>query len=595
MKRHRGSSSSALVVAGLGVVVPAALASAHPLGNLTVNTSADIVVAHRPGHDRRRARPGRAADRPGPPAHRRRRRRRPSPPPRPTPTGASECATLRDGLTLTLGGQPVGADGRRARRSPSRPGQAGLDTLRLEPAGSRPRIASSGTTALTFADHNLTDRIGWREVVLERRRRHAVASADVPTTLGQRLPHRLPDRRARTAAGAAPPRPRASPGGPASTQPRRGRRPGPPRPSQPQARGTDGLTQTLVGHRRRPPARRGRRRAARSASPCCSGALHSLAPGHGKTLMAAAVVGRRGTGRQVLAHRRHRRRHPHRRACCCSARCSGCTQALAPDRLLPWLSAASGILLAVAGATLLVRRLRGPRRPPPPAPLRHGRAHARTTGTPTTAHPPRAPRTTPRPRSRRTTTTHHDHDHARHDHGHHGRAGRGAQPALARSRWAWPAGSCPRRRPSSCCSAPPPSAGPGSASCSSASTASAWPSPCSGPGCCWSGSSRGSSGASSSGPWWSTVLRVAPVLTAAVLVGSGVTIAAARAGHGLADAAAAARARESPHGRAAHQGLHRPRHRRARRRRLPRLLPGHARLHARRRRRRCPAAPTCGG
>ena len=88
------------------------------------------------------------------------------------------------------------------------------------------------------------------------------------------------------------------------------------------------------------------------------GGFHSLAPGHGKTLMAAAVVGRRGTGRQVLAIG-STVAATHTTGVLVLGSVLWLTQSLAPDRLLPWLTAASGVLLAIAGATLLLRRLTG--------------------------------------------------------------------------------------------------------------------------------------------------------------------------------------------------------------------------------------------
>ena len=122
MKRSR--IIVAVGVAGLGVVVPAALASAHPLGNLTVNTSADIVVhADRVTIDdvldlaelptvqaRQRIDTDGNGDLTAAEADAYR---------------ASECATLRDGLALALGGEPAALAVVELRRSPSRRGRPG--------------------------------------------------------------------------------------------------------------------------------------------------------------------------------------------------------------------------------------------------------------------------------------------------------------------------------------------------------------------------------------------------------------------------------------------------------------------------------------
>ena len=114
------------------------------------------------------------------------------------------------------------------------------------------------------------------------------------------------------------------------------------------------------------------------------GAAHAISPGHGKTLVAAYLVGSRGSVRQaatlgitVAA--------THTTGVLVLGSVLWLTQSLAPDRLLPWLTAASGVLLAIAGATLLLRRLTGR------AGLTHGHHH----------HP------------------HHEHAHEPHAHGNH--------------------------------------------------------------------------------------------------------------------------------------------------------------------------------
>ena len=89
------------------------------------------------------------------------------------------------------------------------------------------------------------------------------------------------------------------------------------------------------------------------------GAFHALEPGHGKTVVAAYLVGSRGTARHALllglvvtaAHTvgvyllgivtLYASRH------------------VVPERLYPWLGAASGLLITLLGVSLLWRRLGG--------------------------------------------------------------------------------------------------------------------------------------------------------------------------------------------------------------------------------------------
>jgi nickel/cobalt transporter (NicO) family protein len=87
------------------------------------------------------------------------------------------------------------------------------------------------------------------------------------------------------------------------------------------------------------------------------GAFHALAPGHGKTVMAAYIVGERGTLRQagliglsVTA--------THTAGVMVLGILLSTSTVLTPDRLYPWLGLASGLLLASIGVTLARRALR---------------------------------------------------------------------------------------------------------------------------------------------------------------------------------------------------------------------------------------------
>ena len=408
----------AAAIAGLAVVGPAALASAHPLGNVTVNTYAGVVL----GTDHAtvdyvldlaelptvQARQGIDTDgddvvsdaEAG--AYR-----------------ARECASLRDGLSLAVDDRPLPLDVAATTLS-FPPGQAGLPTLRLE-CSLRAAAGLDGAARLSFADANLGDRLGWREVTFNGDG-VTLSGADVASvSLSERLTA-YPE-------GTAAPRQlsasaQARPGGPryvaATTSSTADR---------PQARGSDALTQALSG------IVGGRELGVAAGALALGiavvlGGFHSLAPGHGKTLMAAAVVGRRGTGRQVLAIG-STVAATHTTGVLVLGSVLWLTQSLAPDRLLPWLTAASGVLLAIAGATLLLRRLtgrggltHGHHHHPHHEHHAHGDAHATTptaitptphadhaqatASTPTDDHVTRTttprPRTTPRTRRTGTAT-----------------------------------------------------------------------------------------------------------------------------------------------------------------------------------------------
>jgi ABC-type nickel/cobalt efflux system permease component RcnA len=89
------------------------------------------------------------------------------------------------------------------------------------------------------------------------------------------------------------------------------------------------------------------------------GAFHALEPGHGKTLVAAYLVGSRGTMKHALLLG----------LIVTAAHTAGvyllgvvtlyASRYIVPERLYPWLGVASGVLIAGLGAVLLVRRYLG--------------------------------------------------------------------------------------------------------------------------------------------------------------------------------------------------------------------------------------------
>jgi nickel/cobalt transporter (NicO) family protein len=89
------------------------------------------------------------------------------------------------------------------------------------------------------------------------------------------------------------------------------------------------------------------------------GAFHALEPGHGKTLVAAYLVGSRGTVQHAFllglivtaAHTAG--------VYLLGAVTLYASQYIVPERLYPWLGVVSGVLIAVLGAVLLVRRYLG--------------------------------------------------------------------------------------------------------------------------------------------------------------------------------------------------------------------------------------------
>jgi nickel/cobalt transporter (NicO) family protein len=387
MSRRMLFAGVAIAAAGVVLLLPGGSASAHPLGNLTVNTYAGIVVA------RDRVRVDYVLDLAELPTVQAKQRIDSDGDGSTNPAELdayrlSECSTLARGLDLELGSAPLtlAPDHSSLRFLP---GQGGLQTLRLECALTAPARVTT-KAHVTFEDTNLTDRIGWREITFNGDGT-TLSGSDAPTSsrsnrlLAYPTNGRSPLRELSASANVRGGGPRLAPTAtPTAT------------PIAPQARGADPLTswfQRTVGERN---LTAGLALLALLVAVVLGG-LHAMAPGHGKTMMAAYVVGRRGTPRQVAAIGLTVA-ITHTGGVLALGTIIWLSRAVAPDRLLPWLTVASGSMLALCGAALLYRRV---------VLDRTGHSHLRLPGLPDHDHP--HPHDHP----------HHDHLHD-HDHHHHG-------------------------------------------------------------------------------------------------------------------------------------------------------------------------------
>jgi nickel/cobalt transporter (NicO) family protein len=388
--------AAALAVAG------AAPAAAHPLGNFTVNSYSGLRVgpdrlvvdyvldmAEIPAFQARQAIDG---DRDG------------------TVSGAEaagwrdrECPRLAGGLRATVDGRPLpfavtGA----AVAFP--PGAGGLRTLRLECALVASLPAGRGHHDLAYRDGNQAGRVGWREITATGDGA-TLEQADVPAGSASRRLTAYPEDQLRSPLDQRSARVRFRPGGPRAGdagEPVAG--PGAAR------RGVDRATAAftaLVAARRLSPGFG----LLALALAVVLGAAHALAPGHGKTVMAAYLVGLRGSLRQA-ATIGATVTVTHTAGVLLLGLLLSASRAVASERVYPWLGLASGLLLAGVGLTLAARALRGPRHLYPHAhPAGHAPAGAHDHGAEGHAHGPGG-----QPHDHGG----HDHDHGGHDHDHGG-------------------------------------------------------------------------------------------------------------------------------------------------------------------------------
>jgi ABC-type nickel/cobalt efflux system permease component RcnA len=88
------------------------------------------------------------------------------------------------------------------------------------------------------------------------------------------------------------------------------------------------------------------------------GALHALSPGHGKTLVAAYLVGSRGTVRHAVLLGGIVTATHVSSVVVLGLVALWASSAVVPERLTPWIALAAGLLVLAMGGWMLARRLR---------------------------------------------------------------------------------------------------------------------------------------------------------------------------------------------------------------------------------------------
>ncbi|MFF9769277.1 nickel transporter [Streptomyces sp. NPDC014636] len=269
-----------LAVSALALL-PAGTASAHPLGNFTVNRYDGLVAA--PGQLRvdhvedlaeipaTQAKP--EVERLGLNAWARQR-----------------CARAAVGSGLSVNGRTTTLTAARS-SARLRPGQAGLDTLRVECRLTAP-LPRGATVTLGFHSAGAAGGPGWREITA-RGDRMTLTATDVPRASVSRELTVYPKDLLSSPADTGTASLRVRPGGPALTADAE-------RQEAPAAgvlpRGADRWTQALDDLVARQDLTVGFAALALLIA-LVLGAMHALAPGHGKTLMAATAAARGGRAR----------------------------------------------------------------------------------------------------------------------------------------------------------------------------------------------------------------------------------------------------------------------------------------------------------
>ena len=315
---------AALVVVGVVLAQPRE-ASAHPLGNFTVNHYAGIELAGdrvfvRYVLDLAEIPTFQSGDR----------------------VRASRYPSeLARELDLRLGGERV-VMRPLAHRVSERPGAGGLPTLRFEAV----YAASLHGSTFTFVDRSFASRIGWREVTVRARDGARLVSSSVPAASRSdelrsyprdllRSPLAVRSATARFVAGTAPAAP-----------PRLDRSAAPGHTGDGLA-GLIGRDDTTVGVV-----------LLSLLVAAFWGAAHALTPGHGKALVAGYLVGTRGRPRHAFALGATVTATHTAGVFALGLVTLGLSTVIVPEQLYPWLTLVSGVLVVGVGAGVLLRRAR---------------------------------------------------------------------------------------------------------------------------------------------------------------------------------------------------------------------------------------------
>jgi len=274
---------------------------------------------------------------------------------------ASLARSIARGLELVVGGRQVPLRPlRRVLAFP--PGQAGLHTTRLETLLESGPLPSSRSLALRYRDRNFANRIGWKEIVVEPGANARVLASTAPShSISQELlaypknllqsPLDVTEASARIVAGS-------------------GQAVAPTLLPRSELERRVGVRAVADGGFARLIARDRLSVGFVVLSLFVAffwGAAHALSPGHGKSIVAAYLVGSRGTPRHALLLGLTVTTTHTIGVFALGLITLSLSQFIVPDQLYPWLNLVSALLIVTVGLSVLRWRVRD---------WRHRRAHA---------------------------------------------------------------------------------------------------------------------------------------------------------------------------------------------------------------------------
>jgi nickel/cobalt transporter (NicO) family protein len=347
MKRLAVRALAVALGAGALLVCSGGAASAHPLGNFTVNRYSGIVVAvdgvtvehvldlaEIPTAQRS---PAIDADGDGRLA-----------PDELAPWAAAQCAATEQTLALTVGDARVPLTVTRSSATTA-PGQASLPILRLD-CVLHGAVPVKDTTNLAYVDSAATDQVGWREITA-RGDGVSLLRSDVPTRSASKRLTSYPKDLLSSPLDVRSAQLRVRPGGAALVGDGSGESTG-------VASVVGGVTGSFQGLATRYD---GSLLVALTAllAALALGAGHAVAPGHGKTIMAFYLSGSRQGALRAATTVGATVTATHTAGVLALGVLVSAGTAFVPARIYPWLTVLSGALVVTVGLTLLRTTRRG--------------------------------------------------------------------------------------------------------------------------------------------------------------------------------------------------------------------------------------------
>jgi nickel/cobalt transporter (NicO) family protein len=336
----------AALITGLVVFVPSSEVAAHPLGNFTVNRYSRLEIASDAVRllyivdmaeiptFQEHEQIDRDADGSLSPAEQ-------------SVYLESRLRRIRENLHIQVGDEALALEAG-DQRLDMLPGQGGLSTMRLEAWFSAALTPRQSTTDAVYRDDNFAGRLGWQEVVVRAAHGTSLLQSSVPADdLSDELrdypedllqsPPAVHSAHFRFAPGSSPQRVEAVEHGVATSS----------RPA-PDTFATL-ITAPILGVHTLMMA---------LLLAFVLGASHALTPGHGKTIVAAYLVGSRGTARHALFLGLTTTITHTAGVFALGLITLFVSQFILPEQLYPWLGVTSGAIVVVIGFSLFNGRLR---------------------------------------------------------------------------------------------------------------------------------------------------------------------------------------------------------------------------------------------